>query len=170
MCSVAKSCPILCVPVDCSLPGFSVHRSFQARILKWVAISFFRGSSWPRDQTHFSKGVSCIGRHILYHWSMWEAHLLDAAAKSLQSCLTLSDPMDCSLPGSSVRGILQARILEWVVIPFFRGSFQPRDWTKVSCIADRFFTFWATWEAYKPDLWPQSIYILIGKNKLDYFR
>ena len=46
-----------------------------------------------------------------------------------QSCLTLCDPMDCSQPGSPVHGILQARILEWVAIPFSRGSFQPRDWT-----------------------------------------
>ena len=51
--------------------------------------------------------------------------------KSLQSCLTLCDPMDCNLPGSSFHGILQARILEWVVIPFSRGSFPPRDWTCV---------------------------------------
>ena len=46
-------------------------------------------------------------------------------AKSLQLCLTLCDPMDCRLPGSSVHGILQARILEWVAIPFSRGSSQP---------------------------------------------
>ena len=44
-----------------------------------------------------------------------------------QSCLTVCDPMDCSPPGSSVHGILQAKIWEWVVIPFSRGSFQPRD-------------------------------------------
>ena len=50
-----------------------------------------------------------------------------AAAKSLQSCPTLCDPMDCSPPGSSVRGILQARILEWVAMPSSRGSSQPRD-------------------------------------------
>ena len=55
--------------------------------------------------------------------------------------------MDCSLPGSSVHGILQARILEWVAFPFSRGSFQPKDWTQVSCIAGRFFTNWATREA-----------------------
>ena len=49
-------------------------------------------------------------------------------AKSLQSCMTLCDPMDCSLPGSSVHGVLQASIiLEWVVIPFSKGSSQPRD-------------------------------------------
>ena len=59
-----------------------------------------------------------------------------------QSCLTLCDPMDCSLPGSSVYGILQARILEWVAILFSRGHFWPRDWTWVSCIAGRFFTIW----------------------------
>ena len=50
-----------------------------------------------------------------------------------QSCPTLCDSMDCSPPGSSVRGILQARILEWVAIPFSRVSSRPRDWTQVSC-------------------------------------
>ena len=52
--------------------------------------------------------------------------------------------MDCSLPSSSAHAIFQARILEWVAIPFSRGSFQPRDWTWVSCIAGRFFTVWTT--------------------------
>ena len=51
-----------------------------------------------------------------------------------QLCPTLCDPVDCSLPVSSVHGILQARKLEWVAIPFSRGSFWPRDWTLVSCI------------------------------------
>ena len=55
-------------------------------------------------------------------------------AKSLQSCLTLCDPMDRSLPGSSVHGILQARILEWGAVPFSRGSSQPRDRTRISCV------------------------------------
>ena len=58
-----------------------------------------------------------------------------------QSCPTLWDPLDCSLPGSSVHGILQARILEWVAVPFSRGSSltsQSRDWTWVSHTADRF--------------------------------
>ena len=65
-----------------------------------------------------------------------------------QSCLTLCDSADCSLPGSSVHGILQARILEWVAIPFSRGSSRPSDWTWVFCIWGRFFTVWATREAY----------------------
>ena len=60
---------------------------------------------------------------------------------------TLCGPMDCSLPGSSILGILQARVLEWVAISFSRGSSWPRDWTQVSCIAGRFFTNWATREA-----------------------
>ena len=55
--------------------------------------------------------------------------------------------MDCSLPETSVHGILQARILEWVAIPFSRGSSWPRDWTQVSSIAGGFFTIWATREA-----------------------
>ena len=54
-----------------------------------------------------------------------------------QSCLTLCNPMYCSLPGSFVHGILQARILEWIAIPFSRESSQPRDQTPVSCTGRR---------------------------------
>ena len=61
-------------------------------------------------------------------------------AKSLQSRSTLCDPKDCSPPGSSVHGILQARILEWLAMPSFRGSSGPRDPTRISCIAGGFFT------------------------------
>ena len=57
-----------------------------------------------------------------------------------QSYPTLCNPVDCSLPGSSVHGILQARILEWVAISFSRGSSRPRDRTQVSRIAGRRFT------------------------------
>ena len=64
-----------------------------------------------------------------------------------QSYWTLCDPMDCCPPGSSVHGILQARILEWVAISSSRGSPRPRDRTHVSCTAGRFFTIWATREA-----------------------
>ena len=62
----------------------------------------------------------------------------------IPSCLTLGDPMDCSLPGPSIHGILQARILEWVAMPSSRGS--SRDQIQVSCTAGRFFTVWATRE------------------------
>ena len=64
-----------------------------------------------------------------------------------QLCLTLCDSMDCSPTGSSVQGTLQARMLEWVAISFFKGSSQPRDQTAVSCTAGRFFTVWATLES-----------------------
>ena len=73
-------------------------------------------------------------------------------AKSLQLCPTFCDPVDCSPPGSSPRGILQARTLEWVAIPFSRQSSRPRDRTQVSCVSCfgcRFFTASATWEAQK---------------------
>ena len=59
-----------------------------------------------------------------------------------QSCLTLCNPTDCGPPGFSVHRILQARILEWIDIPFSRGSSQPRDQTRVSDIASRFFNVW----------------------------
>ena len=64
----------------------------------------------------------------------------------VQSHPTLCDPVVCSSPGSSVHGILQATILEWVAISFSRGSSQPRDWTRISCIAGRHFILWATRE------------------------
>ena len=67
--SVTQSYPTLCDPTDCSPTGFSVHGILQARILEWIAIPFFRASSWPRDQTW----VSCIGRWILYHWAIRES-------------------------------------------------------------------------------------------------
>ena len=66
---VVQLCLTPCGPLDCSLPGYSVHGILQARILEWVAISFSRGSSQPRDQTCYS----CIGRQILYHWGTREA-------------------------------------------------------------------------------------------------
>ena len=65
-----------------------------------------------------------------------------------KSCPTLSEHMNCSLPGSSVHGILWARILEWVAIPFFMVSSWPRDQTYISHTAGRFFTSWATREAH----------------------
>ena len=66
------------------------------------------------------------------------------AVLGAQSWPTLWDPMDCSSPGSSIHGILQVRMLEWVAIPFSRGSCPPRNPSWVSCTAGRFFTDWAT--------------------------
>ena len=66
LCLVAQSCPTHCSPMHCSPPGSSVCRTFQARMLEWVSISFSRGSFWPRDLTHISY-VSCTGQRDLYH-------------------------------------------------------------------------------------------------------
>ena len=71
-CLVAESCPTPCDPMDCSCPGYPVHGISQARMLEWVAISFSRGSSWPRDWIH----ISWAGRQILYHSATREAALL----------------------------------------------------------------------------------------------
>ena len=75
-----------------------------------------------------------------------EKSKLESESEVAQSCPTLCDPVVCSLPGSSVHGILQARILEWVAISFSRGSSRPRDRTRVSHIAGRHFNLWATRE------------------------
>ena len=100
--------------------------------------------AWRIPGTGEPGGLPSIGLHRVEHdWS----NLAAAAAVVVlvtQSCLTLCDPMNCNPPGFSVHGILQARILEWIAIPFFRGSSRLRDRTGVSCIAGRFFTIWAT--------------------------
>ena len=81
-----------------------------------------------------------------------------------QLCLTLCRHMDCSLPGYSVHGILQARILEWVAISFSGGSSWWRNWTQVSCIAGGFFINWATREAWSSS--DIEVYLLISKHGL----
>ena len=82
------------------------------------------------------------------HWDTGFWNLENWRVKVLvtQSCLTLCDPMDYSPPSSSVHGIVQVRILEWVAIPFSRISFQPSNRTQGSCIEGRFFTIWDTRE------------------------
>ena len=78
-----------------------------------------------------------------------------------QLCLTLSDPMDRRVPGSSVYGILQARILEWAADSFFRGPCPPRDGTRVSCIADILYP--CATRAYSPPGLKQSFLLLISR-------
>ena len=72
-CSVAQSCLTLCHRMDCSPSGSSVHRIFQTRILEWVAISFSKGSSRPRDQTCITY-VSCVTSRLLTSWAEWIGH------------------------------------------------------------------------------------------------
>ena len=82
----------------------------------------------------FERNISCM------HYSLVGICALKVKVLVTQSCLSLCSPMNCSLPGSSVHGILQARIVECVAIPFSRGSSRHRDETQVSCIAGRVFT------------------------------
>ena len=78
---------------------------------------------------------------------VWQlCHLWNLTVKILVA-LTLCDPMDYSPPGCLVHGILQSGTLEWVAIPFSRGSSWPRGWTWVSCITGRLFTIWATYSS-----------------------
>ena len=93
----------------------------------------------------------CVYSYIyLNHFAVQQKLTLyinyESESEVAQSCPTLCDPMDYSLPGSSVHGILQARTLEWFAMPFSRRSSQPRDWAWVSCTAGRLFTIGATRE------------------------
>ena len=140
-CMCVQACLTLCDPMDCSPPGSSVHGILPARILEWIAMPSSRESSPPRDQT-------CVSYHLL-HWQV-DSLALGPPGKPIieyererevaQSCPALCDPMDCGLPGSSVHGIFQAIVLEWIAISFSKGSSQPRDRTRASYIVDRRFT------------------------------
>ena len=127
-----------------------------------------KSGPWPNGYIviHMCSAVSDLSCYIIMYWQNMELEQEGVGWESLttavwvnllfpysgsevaQSCLTLCDPMDWSPPGSSVHGILQARILEWGAISSSRGSSQPRDWTWVSYIAGRRFTLWATREAF----------------------
>ena len=92
--------------------------------------------------------VTFISEFVLWAWNPVEQWSTSQEFKMkvlvTQSCPTLCDPMDCNPPGSSVHGILQARIFEWVAITFSRGSTWSKVWTWVSHITDRFCTVWVT--------------------------
>ena len=112
---VTQSCLTLCNPMDCSPPGSSsVHEIFQARILERVVISYYKGSSQPRDQTHISwielrsptLQANSLPSEPPGNPNQWSCVLI------VQSHLTLCHPVDCSWPGSSLHGIFLARILE----------------------------------------------------------
>ena len=109
------SCVWLCHPTNCNPP---VQGILQARLLEWVAVPFSRGSSQPTGQTQ----VSWIAGRFFTIWVTREAQKVLVAKPSL----TLCNSMDYHPPGSSVHEILQARLLEWVAIPFSRGSSQSR--------------------------------------------
>ena len=96
--------------------------------------------------------------------------VIESESEITQSCPTLRDPMDCSLPGFSVHGIFQARMLEWVVISFSRWSSQPRDQTQVSRTTGRFFTDWATREVQFKDAKKEAARNLPGSPEVETLR
>ena len=113
----------------------------------------FQPVQWTR---HESKALPSNPRAYISHATKQQGShcflwmIVCLRTQSLQSCPTLCNTVDCSPPGSSVHWILQARILEWVAMPSYRGSSPPRNRTQVSClscITGRYFTYWATWEA-----------------------
>ena len=104
------------------------------RKIPWREI--FNILSWRIPWTEEPKGLWSIG----------------SQSEVAQSCLTLCDPMDCSLSGSSVHGIFQARVLEWIAISFSRGLSRPRNRIRVSRTAGRRFTVGATREAVVSEL------------------
>ena len=98
-------------------------------------------------------------KHFIHPKKEVVAHMC-VCALSLQLCLTLCDPMDCSPWASSVHGILQARILEWVAISYSRGPSQPRDPTQVSCVSRIAGGFFTTEPPGKPQHMWQAALIL----------
>ena len=99
-------------PHDLQLARLLCPWNFPGRKPEVGCHFLFQGIFLPKDQNCISC-VFCIGRQILYHCTTQEA-----LYTHIQSCLTLCEPMDCSPPGSSIHGIFQARILEWVAISF----------------------------------------------------
>ena len=127
------------------------------------------------SQTEF-EGLACFNCKMYYVWLHYRFCCWWSEVKSLSHVQLFVTPWTvCSLPGSSVHGIFQARILEWVAIFFSRGSSRPRDQTQVSRIAGRLLTIWATREVSSPTRksalkvapkWTTSYFIWIWKTAL----
>ena len=105
--------------------------------------SMMRGREWY--WLWYSK--CCQKSRSVFHPEAVQKCRISVFCMCAQLHLTLCNAMDCSPPGLPVHGIPQASILEWVAMPFSRGSSWPRDWTRVSCIGRQIFYHWATWEA-----------------------
>ena len=84
-------------------------------------------------------GLQCCVR-LWYTANWFSVYICVCVCMCVQSCLTLCDPVDCYLPGSSVHGISQKRTLEWIAVSYSRGLSRPRDQSHISCLASRFFT------------------------------
>ena len=131
-----------------NLPGSFIHGMFQhgenSKGPRWNAVKSPFPLSSPATQVSPPEVVGFWFLRVLS--SSLCTHVMMGIVKVLavQSCPTVCTPMDCSLPGSSVHGFLQARILEWVAIPYSKEYSQWRDQTQVFWIAGRFFMVWVT--------------------------
>ena len=127
VCMHAQSRPALCDPWTIASQALLSMEFFRQEY--WSGLPFPSPLDLPNLGIEFSSPALADG-FFTTTTTTWEAcaRLWKVKVLVVQSCLTLCDPMDCSLPGS-VHGIFQARILEWVTMPFSRGSSQPRDWT-----------------------------------------
>ena len=149
---VAQSYPAPCDPWT-SPPGSSVHGDSPGKNTRVGCHSLLQGIFLTQGSNssllHCRQVLCCLSHQgsPIDHERKKERKKESEVA---QSCLTLCDPVNCSPPSSSVHGILQARVLEWVAIPFARGSSRPRDRTRVSLVAGRRLALWATREASLP--------------------
>ena len=123
---------------------FQILKDAAAKLLHSICQQIWKSQQWSQDCKvsvfipipKKGNGTECSSYHTIALISRTSKR---KGSEVIQSCSTLCDPMDCSLPGSSIHGIFQARILEWVAISFSRSS-QSRDQTQVSHIAGRRFT------------------------------
>ena len=115
----------------------------------WATVH--RVAKSPTRLSDFTSRASVSSLEAFQYWCppTIAAEFAACVPKSLQLCPALCDPMDCNPQDSSIHGILQARLLEWVAMPPSRGTSQPRDRTQVSHIRGRFFTVWPTREAHE---------------------
>ena len=138
---LGTQCPGLIKSWDACLCGYTGRGSFRGRAAGQVQPS--TAAEQQEGAPRILQTPDPVG------WCFW----VKVKALVAQSYLTFCNPMDCSLPGSSGHGILQARILKWVVTSFSRGFPQSKDWTQVSYTEGRFFMIWATREV----LWVKGV-------------
>ena len=141
----------LCIPGCLALGGWSHHCDYLGRVdhfcIVLLCILTTSSSASVRSIPFLSFIVYIFAWNVPLVSLIFLTRSLWSHCEVAQSSPTLCDPMNCSLPGSSVHGIFQLRVLEWVAISFSRGNSWPRDQTQVSLIVGRCFTVWATREA-----------------------
>ena len=141
---VTKSCLTFLWP-------HGLYVAHQAPLSLWFPRQeYLSGLPFPSPGYLLNPGTepasASLADRLFNHWTTWKSKMCTCMLSRF-SHVQFCNLMDYSLPGSSAHGILQARILKWVVMPSSRGFSQPRDWTQVSCIAGGFFTIWVTREA-----------------------